>query len=129
MADTNTNTSTGQPRYVEASVGRFREKKLQEELFEAEYARRKALPADKDRVWYSYSRASVEKVMEEEGGGEGRNKDGSKHCRICFGYGTTIARDVDGTLIPGDMCTHCVSFPSGVVKKYVGHNQFVEPWE
>ena len=81
-------------------------------MIENEYKERMALPASEDKVWYSSSREDVEKALDKNYG-KWRNKQGSKHCRICFGYGVTMREE---------SCEGCTY--DGMVRKYLGNGVF-----
>ncbi len=103
---------------IAEKVARTRTEKSEnkkQEKFEKEYAERMALPASEDKVWWGYgSREEIEAKMEEVWG-HSRYKQGSKHCRLCFGYGCSN--------VHGEACEHCVCYCEAS-RKYLGRDRF-----
>ena len=98
-----------------SKMDKFEKEQELARMIEREYAERMALPASDDKTWHGPSRGKVEAALEEDYGGEYRYKEGSKHCRSCFGYGMTLG---------GDGCTNCISCPSGIRRPYLGNDVF-----
>ena len=94
-----------------------RTKKTEEENMiehEKEYTKRMSLPASEDKAWWGDgSREDIEKVLEKDYG-DYRYNIGSKHCRMCFGYGVYKS---------GGQCEKCVCFCGGS-KTYLGNDTF-----
>ncbi len=100
---------------IAAKIARTeKSEKKRHEKFEKEYANRMDMPASEDKAWWGSSREEMEAKLE-EAWGKYRYKEGSKYCRLCFGYGCTN--------VHGEACEHCVC-SCQASRTYLGHDHF-----